>query len=135
MSDQLLSDIYSGNIAPETEYFGLDETNLVLDYIINPENEQKMIGPIFVSKEAWLEDFIQRELYTETTKYHAWKSVLTKVLDAWQHLYKDEDNPPNQSDLDAEWEYQTQHLGLEVGLDAETLKTAKEHALKLLKGE
>lgn len=129
MSDQLLSDIYSGNIAPNTEHFGLDDTELVLDYIVNPENEQRLIGPVFVCKEAWREDFIQRELYTETTKYHDWRSVLNKVLEAWEALYKDKNNPPEEKDLDEEWTWHTEDLGL----DNEALKTAKEHALSLFK--
>lgn len=49
------------------------ENPIVLDYIRNPENEQKLSFG-FVTEAFWRDDLISRELLTKTTRYHDWDS-------------------------------------------------------------
>lgn len=56
------------------------EAPIVLDYIINPENEQKLSYG-FVTEAYWYDDLICRELQTKTTRYHDWDSRRARFIE------------------------------------------------------
>lgn len=60
------------------EYLGGE---IVSAYIVNPENEQRLAEE-FVSVEYAETDEAEREILTDTTPYHAWRSLRSRTKDA-----------------------------------------------------
>ncbi len=59
---------------------------IVCDQVVNPENEQHLSPYTFVTESYFKEDLIERQLLTDTTKYHDWTSERTSFV----HKTRDE---------------------------------------------
>ena len=68
-------------------YNGWNEpVEIICEQVVNPENKQMLTTFVFVSKDYYQQDLIERQLLTDTTKYHDWTSERTSFV----HKTKDE---------------------------------------------
>lgn len=90
-----ISDIENGGIKinPDDVQNTLDDledwngpVEIICEQVVNPENEQKLTPFVFVSKDYYQQDLIERQLLTDTTKYHDWTSERTSFV----HKIRDE---------------------------------------------
>ena len=63
-----------------------EPVEIICEQVVNPENEQKLTPFVFVSKDYYQQDLIERQLLTDTTKYHDWTSERTDFV----HKTRDE---------------------------------------------
>ena len=63
-----------------------EPVEIICEQVVNPENEQTLTPFVFVSKDYYQQDLIERQLLTDTTKYHDWTSERTSFV----HKTRDE---------------------------------------------
>lgn len=63
-----------------------EPVEIICGQVVNPENEQKLTSFVFVSKDYYQQDLIERKLLTDTTEYHDWTSERTDFV----HKTRDE---------------------------------------------
>lgn len=64
----------------------VEPVEIVCDQVVNPENNQRLSPYTFVTEAYFNEDLIERQLLTDTTKYHDWTSERTSFV----HKTRDE---------------------------------------------
>lgn len=84
-------------------YYNSLDTNeiqeLVTESVVNIENPQKLLHNVFVTKEYWEQDYLERMILTETDQYYDWISERT----AMKRLIEQNKNNRLQ-ELRAKWE-------------------------------
>lgn len=63
-----------------------EPVEIICEQVVNPENEQHLSHYTFVTESYFKEDLIERQLLTDTTKYHDWTSERTSFV----HKTRDE---------------------------------------------
>ena len=58
----------------------VEPVEIICDQIVNPENNQCLSPYTFVTESYFNQDLIERELLTDTTKYHDWTSARTDFI-------------------------------------------------------